>query len=276
MLDRYGIPPSLIPDFYGLKGDTSDNIPGVPGIGDKTAAQLLQQFGDLENVLASIDQISGAKRKENLVNHAEDARVSKVLATSIRDVPIDLEDLDGSLVREPDRSRLREVFREFELRAPLERLEEALGADEAAPEERLAEVVTVAADGLKPVLNTRDGVVVALAPHQTIDDFHLGEGHGHNLKLLADPTLLFRRVAAPSFAADTTLSPEELATLAGTITEQRFEQVLRFVAGMDGRPGAVGINRHVLSPQMRAVTDGLIAESEYATARLEIRSWLTE
>ena len=48
VIDRYGIPPELIPDFYGLKGDTSDNIPGVPGIGDKTAAQLLQQFGDLE------------------------------------------------------------------------------------------------------------------------------------------------------------------------------------------------------------------------------------
>ncbi len=130
--DRYGIPPELIPDFYGLKGDTSDNIPGVPGIGDKTAAQLLQQFGDLETVLASIDQISGAKRKENLVEHAEDARVSKQLASSIRDVPIDLSDLDGSLVREPDRSRLREVFREFELRDPLRRLEEALGSEEAA------------------------------------------------------------------------------------------------------------------------------------------------
>src|SRR4051812_28152600 len=130
--ERYGIPPALIPDFYGLKGDTSDNIPGVPGIGDKTAAQLLQQFGDLESVLSSIDQISGAKRKENLANHADDARVSKVLATSIRDVPIDLEALDGSLVREPDRSRLREVFREFELRDPLRRLEEALGSEDAA------------------------------------------------------------------------------------------------------------------------------------------------
>ena len=53
VVDRYGIPPELIPDFYGLKGDTSDNIPGVPGIGDKTAADLLQRFGDLESVLAT-------------------------------------------------------------------------------------------------------------------------------------------------------------------------------------------------------------------------------
>jgi DNA polymerase I len=141
VVDRYGIPPESIPDFYGLKGDTSDNIPGIPGIGDKTASQLLQRFGDLETVLASVDEISGAKRKENLINHAEDARISKRLATSIRDVPIDL-DLDGSLTREPDRSRLRESFREFELRDPLRRLEEALGDEDAAapraePEARL-------------------------------------------------------------------------------------------------------------------------------------------
>src|SRR5918911_247182 len=81
VVDRYGIPPELIPDFYGLKGDTSDNIPGVPGIGDKTASDLLQKFGDLETVLASIDEISGAKRKENLTTHADAARLSKQLAT---------------------------------------------------------------------------------------------------------------------------------------------------------------------------------------------------
>jgi len=131
VVDRYGIPPESIPDFYGLKGDTSDNIPGVPGIGDKTAAQLLQRFGDLETVLASVADISGAKRKENLTNHAGDARISRELATSIRDVPIEL-DLDGSIEREPDRTRLRETFREFELRDPLRRLEEALGSEDAA------------------------------------------------------------------------------------------------------------------------------------------------
>jgi DNA polymerase-1 len=135
VIDRYGIPPELIPDFIGLKGDTSDNIPGVPGIGDKTAAELLQRFGDLETVLASVDQVSGTKRKENLTRHAEDARLSKRLATAIRDIEVDV-DLGTELAGEPDRSRLREVFREFELRDPLARLEEALGAADAAPRER--------------------------------------------------------------------------------------------------------------------------------------------
>src|SRR6201993_5069376 len=85
VVERYGIPPELIPDFIGLKGDTSDNIPGVPGIGDKTAAELLQKFGSLENVLDHIDDVSGAKRKQNLTEHAEAARMSKLLATAKRD-----------------------------------------------------------------------------------------------------------------------------------------------------------------------------------------------
>ena len=130
VVERYGIPPELIPDFIGLKGDTSDNIPGVPGIGDKTAAELLQRFGDLEGVLSHVDEVSGAKRKQNLAEHAEDARLSKRLATIVRDVPgIEL-DLEAELGREPDRSALRGVFREWELRDPLRRLEEALVAAE--------------------------------------------------------------------------------------------------------------------------------------------------
>ena len=133
VIERYGIAPALIPDFYGLKGDTSDNIPGVPGIGDKTAAQLLQRFGTLEEVLANVDDISGAKRQENLREHAGDARVSKVLATMNREVPGVELDPAAEVAREPDRSRLRDTFREFELRDPLRRLEEALGDDAAAP-----------------------------------------------------------------------------------------------------------------------------------------------
>ncbi len=131
VIERYGIAPELIPDFYGLKGDTSDNIPGVPGIGDKTAAQLLQRFGTLEEVLANVDDISGAKRQQNLREYADDARVSKVLATMQRAVPgVDIDPL-AEAAREPDRSRLRETFREFELRDPLRRLEEALGEEAA-------------------------------------------------------------------------------------------------------------------------------------------------
>ena len=158
VVDRYGITPALIPDFYGLKGDTSDNIPGVPGIGDKTASELLQRFGSLEAVLDHVDEISGAKRKQNLTDHADAARLSKLLATIKRDVPVTVDPV-AEAAAEPDRSRLREVFREFELRAPLQRLEEALGdADAAAP--------APAAETLVPARvrpgTTRD--IAALAP----------------------------------------------------------------------------------------------------------------
>ncbi|MEA2445625.1 MAG: polymerase, partial [Thermoleophilales bacterium] len=181
VVDRYGIGPELIPDFYGLKGDTSDNIPGVPGIGDKTASDLLQKFGSLENVLDSIDEISGAKRKENLTNHADDARMSKVLATAIRDIDVDV-DLDHAIAREPDRARLREVFREFELRDPLRRLEEAMGdADEAAPRER-ADILLEARAVEVPVaeLSRLNGELVALAAERPLLDggTSLGPGAG--------------------------------------------------------------------------------------------------
>src|SRR5262245_17518988 len=109
--ERYGVPPELVTDLIGLKGDTSDNHPGVPGIGDKTAAQLLQEFGSLEDVLSNVENISGAKRKENLTDHADDARVSKELATAITDIDFEL-DLEELMSREMDRSRLREVARE--------------------------------------------------------------------------------------------------------------------------------------------------------------------
>ena len=128
VIERYGIAPELIPDFYGLKGDSSDNIPGVPGIGDKTAAALLQQFGSLEKILSSVDEITGAKRKENLTNFAADARLSKELATIQREVPLDVDPLAiAAAESEPSRAKLREVFIEFELRDPLRRIEAELG-----------------------------------------------------------------------------------------------------------------------------------------------------
>jgi DNA polymerase-1 len=123
VVERYGVPPELVPDLIGLKGDTSDNIPGVPGIGEKTASQLLSEYGSLEGVLENIDNISGPKRKQNLTEHAEDARISKQLATMHLDVEVEL-DLAEIAEHEPDMSRLREVAAEFELRQVIQRLED--------------------------------------------------------------------------------------------------------------------------------------------------------
>jgi DNA polymerase-1 len=160
VIERYGVPPELVPDLIGLKGDTSDNIPGVPGIGDKTAATLLQEFGSLEVVLESVDEISGAKRKENLTEHAEDARISKRLATLHYDidVPIDVRTVARAV---PDRSRLRDAAAEFELRAVMQRLDEEFG--EIVPEREVAERIEVEAEEGSPSDLPDGPVAIAVA-----------------------------------------------------------------------------------------------------------------
>ncbi len=128
VIERYGVAPELVPDLIGLKGDTSDNIPGVPGIGEKTASQLLQEYGSLEGVLENIESISGPKRKQNLTEHADDARISKQLATMHTDIDFEL-DLPALMDRGPDLSQLRETAAEFELRQVIQRLEDAWEGD---------------------------------------------------------------------------------------------------------------------------------------------------
>jgi DNA polymerase I len=120
---RFGVPPRLIPDLIGLKGDTSDNIPGVPGIGEKTAAQLLAQFGTLESVLDHIDEVSGVKRRELLREHREAALMSKRLALLDCDAPIDI--LAAELTpHQPDPAKLRELFLRFEFSSLANRVNE--------------------------------------------------------------------------------------------------------------------------------------------------------
>ena len=119
---RYGVRPDQVPDFIGLKGDTSDNIPGIPGIGDKTAGQLIAQYGSVEEVIAHADELSPARGKA-VREHADQARASKELATMRRDLPLDVDPttlVSGS----PDRSQLKEMFRRFEFRGLLNRVDE--------------------------------------------------------------------------------------------------------------------------------------------------------
>ncbi|HVM68473.1 MAG TPA: 5'-3' exonuclease H3TH domain-containing protein, partial [Gaiellaceae bacterium] len=127
---RYGVRPDQVPDFIGLKGDTSDNIPGVPGIGDKTAGQLVAQYGSLEEVIEHAEELSPARRK-NILEHAEQARASKQLATMRRDLDLDC-DPAQLVLSPPDRSQLREMFRRFEFLALLNRVDELDAAVPAA------------------------------------------------------------------------------------------------------------------------------------------------
>ncbi len=159
VIERYGVPPDLVTDFIGLKGDSSDNIPGVPGIGDKTAAQLLQQYGSLEKVLESVDEIAGAKRKQNLTEHADDARVSKQLATMVVDVDVPIA-VTEELRAVPDRSKLRDAANEFELRAVIQRLDEEW--DEVVPGRMVEETIEVEAEEGSPADLAEGAISVAI------------------------------------------------------------------------------------------------------------------
>ncbi len=132
---RYGIRPDQIPDFIGLKGDTSDNIPGIPGIGDKTAGQLIAQYGSLEAVVEHADELSPARRK-NVTEFADQARSAKELATMRRDLDVECDPAELVLAP-PDRSQLREIFRRFEFRNLLNRIDELDAAVPAAAAPRV-------------------------------------------------------------------------------------------------------------------------------------------
>ena len=111
--DRFGVPPELVPDVLGLAGDASDNIPGVPGLGEKTASELVQRFGSLEGVFEWKSLVSGKKRRENLLAHEDQARLSKILATVRYDVdlPVPLAELERQT---PNLAELIPLLRELE------------------------------------------------------------------------------------------------------------------------------------------------------------------
>ena len=123
--ERLGVPHTAVPDLIGLKGDTSDDIPGVPGIGEKTAAELLDAYGTLEGVYEHIDEIKGPKRKQNLIEHRDEAFRSRELGTIVRDIA-ELADFDPGSVLDapPDRSKLAELFRKWEMHQLLRRLDD--------------------------------------------------------------------------------------------------------------------------------------------------------
>ncbi|MGH7548377.1 MAG: DNA polymerase I [Gemmatimonadales bacterium] len=124
--ERLGVPPERVVDYLALVGDSSDNVPGVRGVGEKTALELLKTFGDLDAILANADKISGKRAREAVAQYADLARLSRELVTIQRDVPLAL-DLEALRVRPPDSARLAELFTELEFRSLIPKLE-ALGA----------------------------------------------------------------------------------------------------------------------------------------------------
>src|SRR6056297_195234 len=130
--EKYELEPEQLIDMKGLMGDSSDNIPGVPGIGEKTAIKLLKEFDSMENVLENIEKVSGKKRKENLRKYSEQAKMSKKLGKIVTDVSIDL-DFEELKLDEPNFEEVIELFKRLEFNSLLDRFEDEI-------EEKLKEI----------------------------------------------------------------------------------------------------------------------------------------
>lgn len=143
VVEKWGVPPEKMIDLQALTGDSIDNIPGVPGIGPKTAAQLLEQFGNLDTLLARAEEIKQQKRRESIVENADKARISRELVTLRRDVPVK-EVPDDFLLEPSDGPRLVAFLKAMEFTTLTRRVAEATGTDAGAIE--AAEVPVERAD----------------------------------------------------------------------------------------------------------------------------------
>src|SRR5882757_1111202 len=138
VIEKFGVPPDKVIEVQSLIGDSTDNVPGVPGIGVKTAAQLLQEYGDLETLLRRAGEIKQDKRRQTLIDNAEKARISKVLVTLDQNVTLDVP-LADLAVHEPDYKRLVAFLKGMEFTALTRRVAEFSGIDAAEIEASAAE-----------------------------------------------------------------------------------------------------------------------------------------
>jgi len=131
IFERYELAPSQMIDYKALKGDVTDNIPGVPGVGEKTAAKLIRDFGDLDAVYARLAEVKPEKLREKLGEYRDQVFLGRELSTIIRDLPVSL-DLEAARLHDYDRDEVVRLFREFEFRSLLDRLPPLRGESAAA------------------------------------------------------------------------------------------------------------------------------------------------
>ncbi len=136
VVERYGVSPEQFPDFLGLMGDSSDNIPGVPGIGAKTAAKLLQHFGSMQGIYDNLDQLKG-KQLENLRDNRDAALLSRRIATIVTDLDFPL-DLEGAAFPSFEPEVVSEAFGKYALSSSLSRVLKLVGAEASRPSAALA------------------------------------------------------------------------------------------------------------------------------------------
>ncbi|MEJ2623967.1 MAG: DNA polymerase I [Pseudolabrys sp.] len=162
VMEKFGVGPEKVIEAQALIGDSTDNVPGVPGIGPKTAAELIGTYGDLETLLKHVDEIKQAKRRENLIQFAEQARLSKKLVTLDQNVPLDVT-VDDLAVHEPDYKHLIAFLKAMEFNTITRRVAEKSGIDASAIEAD-ATLVSSASPQSQPVMAGLDPAIHDAAP----------------------------------------------------------------------------------------------------------------
>ena len=191
--ERYGLAAGQMVDFKALKGDSTDNIPGVPGVGDKTAAKLIGQFGDLDALYSRLDEVTPEKLREKLREHHDRVLTSRELVTIHRDLPVAL-DLDAARFGDYDRDEVVRLFREYEFRTLIDRLPPLRGA--AAARAEAAETAAREAFG-EPQCGAQGSG--ELAPTGgSVGTTHVSVGTTHDLAELARGS---EPVARPAFGS---------------------------------------------------------------------------
>ena len=167
--ERLGIAPEFVTDYLSLVGDSSDNIPGVRGIGDKTAAELVKQYGHLESILEHAGEITKKRPREALLEHAENARLSKELVTIRDDLAVTL-DLESLKVKEPDYERLRDLFIELEFHALAKDMAVQAPAEQQKPKLDVNYVTVDTIEGLQhAIARARDSKLISIDTETLVD-----------------------------------------------------------------------------------------------------------
>ncbi len=144
--ERYGLRPDQMIDYKALKGDPTDNIPGVPGVGEKTAAKLIRDFGTLDSMYARIEEVTPEKLRAKLIEYRDQVHMGRELSTIVRDLPITI-DLEAARLGDYDRDTVVRLFREYEFRTLIERLPQMAGE---SAEQRTESLRSVAESGYVP------------------------------------------------------------------------------------------------------------------------------
>ncbi|MGD2135097.1 MAG: DNA polymerase I [Gemmatimonadales bacterium] len=213
--ERLGVPPDRVIDYLALVGDSSDNVPGVKGVGDKTARKLIEQYGDLDAILAHAEEVKGKRAREALLAYADTARLSRDLVTIRRDVPVDLS-IDDLRVGRLDHATLERLYSELEFHSLLQKVGTPEPGTAAEPEwalvhdvgevraivgaARKEEVIAVDVETthLEPMRADVVGLSLALPDgrawyfpfgHRLPDGELMSDTPPHNLPSLTDPAL---------------------------------------------------------------------------------------